>query len=213
MSTIRRAVAGDLPRLIRTATLAFVDDPLMRWFYPDRDEYFEQSPSAWRHLIDRSMAFDATFTTDDGVALGVFAPPGRPHPPDAGSGATRDRTRDEGAAAPTTPDSTTAPPGPSEELLARFGAIRTALAEHTPPEPHWYLNLLATHPDWQRQGLGAATIAPIGDVCRREGLALYLETQTIENVAYYTHLGFRVRSELDVALGGPHMWGMIRRPD
>ena len=38
--------------------------------------------------------------------------------------------------------------------LARFDALRGVMVANTPPEPHWYLNLLATHPDWQRQGLG-----------------------------------------------------------
>ncbi len=42
-----------------------------------------------------------------------------------------------------------------------------------------------------------------------EGLPCYLETETIENVAYYRHHGFEVRSEWDVPTG-PHMWGMLR---
>jgi hypothetical protein len=45
-----------------------------------------------------------------------------------------------------------------------------------------------------------------------KGLALYLETETLDNVDYYTHLGFRVRTEWDVPLDGPHLWGMIREP-
>ena len=91
-------------------------------------------------------------------------------------------------------------------------ALSASMAEHNPPEPHWYLNLLATHPDWQRQGLGAMLIAPIGEVCRHDGLPLYLETETVANVAYYSHLGFRVDSEWDVPLDGPHLWGMRRDP-
>ncbi|MCU1504936.1 MAG: putative acetyltransferase [Ilumatobacteraceae bacterium] len=171
--------------------MAFADDPLLRWFYPERDEYFHQGPSAFQFIARRSVAHHSAFTTDDGVAVAMFLPPGRPEvevepPPDAVP--------------------------PSGELMARFGVLGVVMAEHTPPEPHWYLNVLATHPDWQRQGLGAAVIGPIGEVCRRDGLAMYLETQTIANVAYYTHLGFRVRSEWDVPLDGPHLWGMIREP-
>ena len=30
--------------------------------------------------------------------------------------------------------------------------------------------------------------------------------------AYYAHRGLRVRSEWDVPLDGPHMWGMVRDP-
>ena len=103
-------------------------------------------------------------------------------------------------------------PSPPPDLVEKFVAFGEAMSANTPPELHWYLNLLATHPDWQRQGLGAAIIAPIAETCASEGLPLYLETQTASNVAYYGHLGFTVRSEWDLPLDGPHMWGMIRAP-
>jgi GNAT superfamily N-acetyltransferase len=101
---------------------------------------------------------------------------------------------------------------PSDDLLAKFAAIGEVMQQHTPTDEHWYLNVLATHPDWQRHGLGASIIAPVAEICRRDGLPLYLETESTANVAYYSHLGFRVRSEWDVPLDGPHMWGMIRQP-
>ena len=191
VTTVRPAVTSDIPRVCRTATIAFVDDPVLRWFFPDLDDYWAQGPVAFAHLAGRSVAQQCTFTTDDGVAIGIFFPPGRPEvevDPPAGA----------------------SPPSP--ELAARFEAISATLGAHQPEEPHWYLNVLATHPDWQRQGLGAAIIEPIGAVCHRERLPLYLETESLENVAYYAHLGFRVRSEWDVPLDGPHMWGMVRDP-
>ena len=80
---------------------------------------------------------------------------------------------------------------------------------HTPPEPHWYLQMLATHPDWQRQGLGAALMAAMFERSDDQGLACYLETETVENVAYYRRHGFDVTAEWDIP-GGPHMWGMLR---
>jgi len=175
--------------MARTSTLAFVDDPLMRWFHPSIDTYYERAPAAWRLMARRAIAMGSAFVTDDAVALAIFLPPGRP-------------TVD----VPPEPDAVP----PSEELLAKYRALGEVMSEHTPPEPHWYLNVLATHPDWQRQGLGAAVIGPIGEVCRQQGLPMYLETMTVPNVAYYTHLGFRVRSEWDIPLEGPHMWGMIR---
>jgi GNAT superfamily N-acetyltransferase len=191
MSSVRRAVATDLRQLCRTATLAFADDPLMRWFFPDDEDSAANAPAAFAYLAVRSITLDTTFTTDDCAAIGIYFPPGRPDVEPAIEPLPRANQ-----------------PGP--DLLARFGAIGAALAEHTPAEPHWYLNVLATHPDWQRQGLGAAINAPIGEACRRDGVALYLETESTENVAYYSHLGFRVRSEWDLPLDGPHMWGMIR---
>jgi ribosomal protein S18 acetylase RimI-like enzyme len=191
VSTVRTATEIDVPRMSRTAVLAFAADPLFRWFHPDLATYVEQSPSMWRLLSRRAISLGTAYVTDDIVALAIFFPPGRPQvdlPPDP-------------AAIP-----------PSEELRAKYKALGVTMEANTPPEPHWYLNVLATHPDWQRQGLGAALMAPIGELCRRESLSVYLETESTENVAYYGHLGFRVRSEWDVPLDGPHLWGMMREP-
>jgi GNAT superfamily N-acetyltransferase len=191
VSLVRKATGEDFARLCRTAMLAFADDPVMRWFWPDDEDYYAGDGAVMHSAFRRWMLHDETYTTDDCVAVAAFVPVGRPVvevPPDPNA------------------------PPLSEDLLARFAAIGVVLAEHTPPEPHWYLNLLATHPHWQRQGLGALLMTPITELCDRHGLPMYLETETLGNVAYYSHLGFTVRSEWDVPLDGPHMWGMIRHP-
>lgn len=192
MAIIRPARADDLARIALTGSRAFADDPVLRWFFPD-DDYHEISPVLIGTMARRWMVTESLWCSDDGVAMAGWAPPGRPD--------------------------TDLPPGPQIEhpawRLARFAAIGEAFARHTPAEPHWYLNMLATHPDWQRQGLGAALMQVTFAVADEHGLACYLETETIENVAYYRHHGFDVRSEWDLRAGdelGPHMWGMLRPP-
>ena len=193
MTSVRQATTADLARVCRTAQVAFAADPLMHWLYPDDDEYRTQSPGAWYHLARRSITLGCTYTTDDAVAIGMYFPPGRPE-------VEVDDVAVPGVLAP------------SEELRAKFAALGEVMHAHIPADEHWYLNVLATHPDWQRQGYGAAIIAPVAEICRRDGLPLYLETQTAANVAYYRHLGFEVRSEFDLPLDGPHMWGMLKEP-
>jgi GNAT superfamily N-acetyltransferase len=191
MSSARPATQADLARLCRTAVEAFVDDPVMRWFWPTDEEYFVGDGLRFRPFLTRLLAHGQTFTTDDGVAFAAFVPPGRPD-------------------VEVEPDPNPLPV--SDDLAARFVAIGPVMAQNTPDESHWYLNVLATHPHWQRQGLGTEAMQPIVEVSERDGLPIYLETETLANVAYYSHLGFTVRSEWDVPLDGPHMWGMIRRP-
>jgi hypothetical protein len=56
-------------------------------------------------------------------------------------------------------------------------------------------------------------MAVVFEIADEQGLPCYLETETPENVAYYRHHGFEVRSEWHVATAdsdGPHMWGMLR---
>ncbi len=190
MATVRLATSDDIGRLATTATRAFADDPLLRWFFPDDDEYFELNPTLTAYLCRRWQATESQWCTDDGVALAGWAPPGRPEV---------DVER------PTIVH--------PESRLAKFESLRLAFGEHTPTEPHWYLNMLATHPDWQRQGLGAALMGEVFRIADGQGLPCYLETETVANVAYYRHHGFDVRSEWTLATAdgdGPHMWGMLR---
>ena len=196
-SPVRLAGDADLARVCTTATRAFANDPLLRWFFPDDDDYELAAPAAFGQMAERSIGLGCTYVTPDVVAVGISFPPGHHHPgsPD-----------DDGAVVAVDDDG----PPIEPQQAARFAAFGAVVAQHTPPELHWYLNLLATHPDWQRQGLGAALVTPIAARSEAEGVPLYLETETAANVAYYGHLGFRVRSEWDLPLAGPHMWGMIR---
>jgi GNAT superfamily N-acetyltransferase len=142
------------------------------------------------YMCRRWQASRSQWCTDDCVALAGWVPPGRPE-------------------VDVEPLSIEHP----AERLAKFDALRVAFGAHTPSEPHWYLNMLATHPDWQRQGCGGALLNEVFAIADEIRVPCYLETETSENVAYYRHHGFEVRSEWDLAIPGdpgPHMWGMLR---
>jgi ribosomal protein S18 acetylase RimI-like enzyme len=190
--TIRRAESSDVQRVARTASLAFAEDPVMRWLFPDDDEYEALHQSVFGGIARRWMATDSLWCTDDCVAAAGWVPPGRPEVE--------------------MPDDAPQIEHP-EWRLERFKALGALMDANTPAEPHWYLNLLATHPDWQRQGLGAELMGVVFEIADEAGLPCYLETERVELVAYYRHHGFDVRSEWDVRSSesdGPHMWGMLR---
>jgi ribosomal protein S18 acetylase RimI-like enzyme len=191
VTTFRRATDQDLPAIARTYGRAFADDPVIRWLIPDeadfeaiRDRFFAALARRWRY-------HDTLWCTDDAVAVAGWNPPGRP-PVDV-----------------TDPDPIDHP----DWRIARFVALGQQLDTHTPADPHWHLNMIATHPDWQRRGLAGGLMTEVFEIADADGLPCYLETETEENVAYYRHHGFEVRSEWDVATAdsqGPHMWGMLR---
>lgn len=187
---VRLSTPDDRRRLCVTAMRAFVDDPVLRWLHPDDEQYLAAGGEVFRAAMTGWQAANEVWCTDDGAALAVWIQPGRP-------------------SVEVFVDPPVAPPSP--ELQQRFETLGGFMADNTPPEEHWYLQLLATHPDWQRQGLGARLMAPVVERADAEGLPCYLETETAANVAYYRRHGFDVRSEWDVT-GGPHMWGMLRPP-
>lgn len=216
-SAVRPATVADVGRLARTTVRAFAADPLMRWFFPDDADYEACAPEVYASMFRRTIALGHCLTTDDGVAVAGWIPP---DPPLLTSGSS-----DAAAAGDASPDpgphgAPAAEPGASEApasevshpawRMERFAATAAMLRAEEPAEPHWYLSLLATHPDWQRQGIGAQLVSARTETAAADGIACYLETQTAENVAWYLRQGFRVRSEWDLPLDGPHMWGMIR---
>lgn len=186
---------------------SFADDPVMRWLYPDDDGYLSANGAVFHGAMSGWLRLGEVWCTDDAAALAVWIPPGRPEIPSA----------PEGHAALE----------PADDLLDRFSIIGPLMAAHTPPDDHWYLQLLGTHPDWQRQGLGAALMASMFERADAEGLPCHLETETLVNVAYYRRHGFEVTAEFDIPAGehqhrysswgndpstevGPHMWTMLR---
>ncbi len=191
MATIRAATGSDVPQLARTYGRAFARDPVVRWFIPDDAEYEAVHVRFFTPIVMRWMYHATIWCTDDGVAVAGWNPPGRPEVEDDD------------------PDPVQHP----DWRIARLMSVREHLGANTPDEPHWHLNMIATHPDWQRRGLGAALIQTVFAIADEAGLACYLETETPENVSYYRHHGFDVRTEWDLATDeseGPHMWGMLR---
>lgn len=187
---VRRARLEDREALCVTAMRAFVDDPVMRWLFPEDEVFLEPGGEVFRAPMTGWIRLGEVLCSDDGSGVAAWIPPGRPEI-----------------------DFTVEPPArpPSDDLLERFALFGTFKEEHTPAKPHWYLQLFATHPDWQRRGIGATLLRTVYERASADGLACYLETETVANVAYYRHHGFEVRSEWDVPTG-PHMWGMYRPP-
>lgn len=197
---------------------AFADDPVMRWLYPDDETFLTSDGAVFHEVMAGWLRLGEVWCTDDCAALAVWIPPGRPEvPPAPGPDSSA-----ESPAAGTSPSNE-----PSEDLLDRFSILGPLMAANTPADDHWYLQLLATHPDWQRQGLGAALMQSMFERADTEGLPCHLETETFVNVAYYRRHGFDVTSEFDVPTGrhahrfsswgndpsdeiGPHMWTMLR---
>jgi hypothetical protein len=64
-----------------------------------------------------------------------------------------------------------------------------------PSGAHWYLGVLACHPDQHGTGLGWAVAVPVLAAADRAGLPVALETSSQVNVGYYTRRGFAVIGE------------------
>jgi len=96
-------------------------------------------------------------------------------------------------------------PLPVRRGLAFARLVREAHAKH----PHHYLWFLAVAPPEQGRGAGRALLADLHGRADRDGVPTYLETGTMQNVAWYESAGYAVRGELRLA-GGEPLWLMER---
>ncbi|WP_418955313.1 GNAT family N-acetyltransferase [Streptomyces tritici] len=190
-NTPRAAAIDDAGRISRSLALAFDDDPMMRWFFPDAATREASLTSYFGTLFTRQYLRNAVCErTADAAAFWV--------PPEAQDKAV--------------PDAETIQE--LQNILGdRAGVFRDAVgaaAQHTPQEPHWYLALIGADPAAQGQGQGAALLRSGLAKADAAGLPAYLESSKESNLPFYSHFGFTVRHEVRLPGGGPVLWGMWR---
>lgn len=97
---------------------------------------------------------------------------------------------------------------------ARAGveALRVFEEHHPTVPPHWYLEVLAVHPDHQRRGFGGALVEPVLELADSTGTPAFLETSSETNADWYGRLGFETRVRVPAFSGGPDQWFMWRDP-
>ena len=107
-------------------------------------------------------------------------------------------------------------PGTIRALYRRLAALSlgtsflNAIAKKHPHQPHWYLFLLVTDPEYQRRGIGSLLMNDALPRIDADGVIAYLETQKEDNLAYYRRFGFDVVTTLTPVENGPPLYAMQR---
>ena len=189
---IRRAVPAERARVVATVAAAFAEDP--GWAFILGEEYERLVRHFVAAVFDMRVASHNVWVTDDLAAVAMWDSPGKRDATPAYAQRVWSRYRVIAG----------------EAAFERLAIYNQALAAVSPPEPHWYLGVLATHPQGQRQGLASAVLTPILSEADRLGLACCLETSTADNRRFYEGRGFTQATDV-VVPGGPPTW-WLRRP-
>jgi GNAT superfamily N-acetyltransferase len=206
--TAQRQVLGDLPPGVRQVTeaeaeqvtelftLAFYDDPTWGWAFPTPDKRMVYHRVWWGLYMHSALPYGWVWMTDDGGAVALWIPPGKPELSDEDEARVEPMLRE--LIGSDTDDVLT--------LLDRFEA------NHPRHAPHYYLSLLGTHPDHRGRGKGmgllAANLAQIDEL----GCPTYLESSNRANDHRYERLGFVQVGEFAAPSGGPTVACMWRDP-
>jgi GNAT superfamily N-acetyltransferase len=192
----RTAEAADLPAVAETMAEAFYGDPVWAWAFPDPERRLEQQRALWRFAIESALDYGWVWLTAGCASAALWIPPGKPElrPEDEqrleplliellGDGATR-----------------------VLDTFERFDAA------HPRDEPHYYLSLLATHPDHRGRGVGMGLLADNLARIDAEGAGAFLESSNPVNDRRYERLGFVRCGEFELSEDGPSVTQMWRDP-
>ncbi len=189
----RIAGAGDAVEVGRILAAGFADDPVLVWVFdePGRDTKLDRF---FDFLAREALVrLGATYLLPGSCA--AWTPPGTPPwPPERGE-------RFVAALGQVC----------TGEELERLGILDAATGEHHPPDPIWYLGVIATEPAAQGQGLGSALLRQSLAEIDEAGLPAYLESTNPRNVPLYRRHGFDDAGVIELP-GGPALTRMWRPP-
>ena len=174
---------------------AFVEDPLMRWFFPDDETRPHACAALFGLFAEHYLATGRVDVVRRGrpvaVAMWRWPGPAAPEPPES---------------LPTVPGLMTVLMGAGR--AAEVGAAMGVISELRPSEPYAYLHLLGVDPATRGQGLGGQALEPGLEAARGARLTACLETMNPTNVPFYEAHGLSVRHEVRLGAGGPTVWAM-----
>ena len=194
-----RLKGAEVEAAVQIAVRAFDDDPFFQYLFPGREQRHKSVAKLHRTVLKHVATVGVTRSaTVDGQLAGValWVPPGNwPFSP---TPQLRQLFGSIGAFAP------------NLGSLVRARPIMVAIVEAHVKRPQWYLQLLMVDPPYQRHGIGGLLQRPTLEVCDREGIFAWVETQKVENLAYYERFGFQVVAEHRPVADAPAMWSLGR---
>jgi GNAT superfamily N-acetyltransferase len=190
----RRCGTEDVPAVAETMARAFHSDPLWGWAFPDPSERLAQHEALWTLFLRGSIDHGWVWATEGYEAASLWIPPDLPEL--------------------TEPYASHMEPLLDELLGDRAKLLLEVFecfeAAHPRDEPHYYLSLLATHPDHRGQGLGMHLMRANLDLIDIEHRPAYLESTNPANNDRYRAVGFEPLGEFQVPQDGPPVMSMWR---
>jgi len=183
------AQEADKKNIISAIVLAFVNDPITRWLWPNSADYLKYQPELATAFGGRAFENGSAHYSENYAGGALWLPPGV--------------EPDQAAMARILQESL-----PPDRLKIAFEALEQMASFH-PQGPHWYLALIGVDPAQYGRGHGSAMTRFALERVDRDGLPAYLESSNPANISLYERFGFQVTGSLAVA-DAPKMYPMIR---
>lgn len=190
-STVKTTTIAEQPYIIAGLVLAFHNDPVARWMYPDSHQYLTYFPDFIKAFGGRAFEHDTTYAVDRYSGAALWFPPGVEPNVDVLIELFQRSVDD----------------SQQEDLFT----VLEQMGHFHPQQPHWYLAILGVEPVQQRKGYGSELMQPILKRCDREQITAYLESSNPANIPFYERHGFELLGTIQVGTSPP-IFPMVRYP-
>jgi GNAT superfamily N-acetyltransferase len=191
VAPIRTATIADQKYIIASLVLAFSNDPVARWMYPDPYQYLTHFPRFVQTFGGKAFTQETTYCIDGYTGAALWFSPGIE--PDV---------------------------EPVVELIEQsvfesdrmdVFAVFEQMGHYHLKEPHWYLLIVGVEPTQQGKGYGSALMQHVLEQCDHDRIPAYLKASKPDNVPFYERHGFEVLSTIQVG-ASPPIFPMVRYP-
>jgi ribosomal protein S18 acetylase RimI-like enzyme len=165
----------DQARALATLVLAFTQDPVIRWLYPEPLTYLTHFPKLLAAFGGKAFETQTVWSVGEFSAVALWLPPNAEADGDAIVSVLTD----------------TVPPTQHEDLLSVLDQMDSAHLRY----PHWYLPWFGVDAALQGRGLGSQLMKPCLEIVDSDHLPAYLETPNPRNISFYERHGFEVTAE------------------
>jgi len=189
--TIKSATASDEAAVIAAVTLAFSTDPVVRWIYPNPQQYLTAMPLLVKAVGGKAVTHGSAYYVEGYAGAALWLPPDV-HPNAEELSAVIQRTV-------------------AERERGALPAIAEQRGKYHPTEPYWDLRYIGVEAIHQGHGYGAALMQHALRVCDQDQRLAYLESSNPRNLSLYSRCGFELLGTIQAG-GSPPLFPMLRKP-
>lgn len=182
---------ADAERSINTIVLGFCADPIIRWLYPEPQDYLRNFPVITQLFGGRAYDHGSAYHVEGYLGSALWLPPGI-HPDGDGLVSLFEKSL-------------------GKAVLEDAFSLLDQMERFHPEEPCWHLAFIAVDPAQQGKGLGTTLLERSLEACDKNGGTAYLESTNPANLSLYKHHGFRQIGEMQAG-SSPVIYPMIRNP-
>jgi len=188
---INTSTEAETSRVIDSIVLGFSSDPVLRWFFPEPQEYLTNSPILIQLFGGRAFDHGSSYHIQNYTGAALWLPP-NVHPDEEGL-TKLFQDRFDGSQL--------------DEIFSLF----EQMDNFHPDEPCWHLTFIAVDPAHQNKGHGSALMKHTLEAVDNDNKLAYLESTNEANLSLYRRHGFELVGNIQAG-NSPSLFPMIREP-